>query len=276
MTRFVHPIPGYSPRGSYGNRPGFWENGKWIPPMFHEGEDFSAPAGTPIRAAHDGRVVSSYHDVTGGWMVTIQSHDGVYRSRYLHMQAKSPVAVGQNVKAGQIIGRVGSTGLWTTGPHLHYEVWKNGRVVDPKPYLNRSTSTGKGYKIMAHRLFKDRRARSIRPGQRLWLGKGSAKTDVAPSVGQNMFIVHAGVKGLKPGDSIEIKMAWVNRNGKGTYSWHYKHRAVVSRDGVVRINVPFTRSVVRGTFVYVSIWAAGNNQATGTVEWLDCDNLLLG
>jgi murein DD-endopeptidase MepM/ murein hydrolase activator NlpD len=104
-----HPVLGYS--------------------RMHQGVDFAAPTGTPILASAAGTVVMA------GWgggygNVVILDHGKGMRTRYAHM-SKVGVRNGQRVAQGQLIGRVGSTGL-STGPHLHYEVWQNGRPVNPR------------------------------------------------------------------------------------------------------------------------------------------------
>jgi len=96
----------------------------------HKGVDFRASTGTPIPAAGAGRVVARGFNRGHGNYVKIR-HNGSYETLYAHMSkfAKG-VVVGTNVRQGQIIGYVGSTGL-STGPHLHYEVIKNGTHVNP-------------------------------------------------------------------------------------------------------------------------------------------------
>jgi murein DD-endopeptidase MepM/ murein hydrolase activator NlpD len=94
----------------------------------HAGIDFSAPQGTPIFATGNGKVVNALFDKTSGNMITID-HGYGYRTKYLHM-SKFAVKNGQNVKRGDIIGYVGNTGL-SKAPHVHYEVWKDNKHVNP-------------------------------------------------------------------------------------------------------------------------------------------------
>jgi murein DD-endopeptidase MepM/ murein hydrolase activator NlpD len=94
----------------------------------HRGIDYSAPTGTPIYAAGDGRIVQSSSSSSNGNFVVIE-HNGTYSTKYLHMQ-KRAVTSGQRVKQGQVIGYVGSTG-YATGPHLHYEFLVNGVHTNP-------------------------------------------------------------------------------------------------------------------------------------------------
>ena len=95
---------------------------------FHAGLDLAAAAGTPIVAAADGRVVSAGWAGGYGRAVAIV-HAGGIETKYGHMSRIAAFA-GELVHRGQVIGYVGSSGL-STGPHLHYEVLKNGRPVNP-------------------------------------------------------------------------------------------------------------------------------------------------
>ncbi|HPS57785.1 MAG TPA: M23 family metallopeptidase [Spirochaetota bacterium] len=99
---------------------------------FHNGIDIASPYGTFIGASRDGRVAST------GWMgaygkAVMIEHDNGYRTLYGHMSAIC-VKPGQQVKAGKLIGKVGSTGL-STGPHLHFTLWHDGRLLNPMDVL---------------------------------------------------------------------------------------------------------------------------------------------
>ncbi len=95
----------------------------------HRAIDYAAALGTPIRTVGDGVVTSAGWSRAGyGNLVTIR-HNSTYSTNYGHM-SKILVKVGQAVKQGQTIGKVGSTGL-STGPHLHYEIVKNGTKINP-------------------------------------------------------------------------------------------------------------------------------------------------
>ena len=95
----------------------------------HKGTDFAAPTGTPIMATADGKVIKSSYTRGNGYYVKIQ-HNNKYATQYLHMQKKGRVKQGQYVKQGEVIGRIGMTGN-TSGPHVCYRFWKNGKQVDP-------------------------------------------------------------------------------------------------------------------------------------------------
>lgn len=104
--------------------------GKWA---MHNGIDLSSPQGTPIYASRSGTVTIAKYSSTGGNYVTINHGDG-YSSSYLHM-THYVVKVGDYVKAGQLIGYVGSTGR-STGPHLHFGISYKGTYVNPADYIN--------------------------------------------------------------------------------------------------------------------------------------------
>ena len=96
----------------------------------HKGVDYAAPRGTPIKAAGDGRITLAGRHGGYGNAVIIQ-HGQRYRTLYAHMNGFAKgIRSGSNVKQGQIIGYIGTTGL-STGPHLHYEFQVNGVHVDP-------------------------------------------------------------------------------------------------------------------------------------------------
>ena len=99
----------------------------------HNGIDFRGPTGTPIYATADGVVVTAQHSGGYGKHVVID-HGYTYETMYAHL-SEIDVQVGDHVKRGTLIGALGSTGR-STGPHLHYEVHRNGQPVNPRYYLN--------------------------------------------------------------------------------------------------------------------------------------------
>ena len=120
------PVPGARISSKYGMRkhPILGYN------KMHKGMDFAAPTGTPIYAAGDGRV--DFVGRRGGYGKYIRlRHNGTYSTAYAHLHKYARgMKKGRKVKQGQVIGYVGSTGR-STGPHLHYEILKNGKQVNP-------------------------------------------------------------------------------------------------------------------------------------------------
>lgn len=114
---------------SFGKR----EHPKYGYEEIHTGIDISVPSGTEIRATADGIVVFSKYQGRSGNVVMIK-HGYGFTTVYAHNK-QNLVNVGQEVKRGDIIAISGNTGS-TTGPHLHYEVWKNNSPVNPLSYLN--------------------------------------------------------------------------------------------------------------------------------------------
>jgi murein DD-endopeptidase MepM/ murein hydrolase activator NlpD len=98
----------------------------------HKGVDLGAPVGTPIHATADGTVSRAEWFSSYGLYVSLE-HGGNIETRYGHM-SRLNVAAGQQVRKGDVIGFVGSTGR-STGPHLHYEVRIAGAAVNPVPYM---------------------------------------------------------------------------------------------------------------------------------------------
>jgi murein DD-endopeptidase MepM/ murein hydrolase activator NlpD len=103
--------------------------------LMHEGIDLANNMWTPIHAAADGQVLESGISAGFGNVVKIShnTHEGEYITVYAHMQ-KSAVVQGQAVKRGDVVGYMGSTGR-STGTHLHYEVHRNGRPVNPMEFI---------------------------------------------------------------------------------------------------------------------------------------------
>jgi murein DD-endopeptidase MepM/ murein hydrolase activator NlpD len=99
----------------------------------HEGIDISCPLGTPIKASGSGKVVYSGNAVRGYGNLIILRHSEELVTVYAHNDVNL-VEEGMWVEEGQRIARVGQTGR-ASGPHLHFEVRKNNKPVDPRPYL---------------------------------------------------------------------------------------------------------------------------------------------
>jgi len=106
--------------------------------MMHTGMDFSANTGTPIYATGDGTVAKAEFNSGGYGRMVVIDHGFDYQTLYGHMHTIS-VLPGNEVKRGDVIGTVGNTGR-SAGPHLHYEVHKNGRYVNPINYFYKDLS----------------------------------------------------------------------------------------------------------------------------------------
>jgi murein DD-endopeptidase MepM/ murein hydrolase activator NlpD len=123
--KWVKPVLNYGMSAGYGQASYLWSS-------VHTGQDFTAPTGTPIRAVGDGRIISAGWDGSYGQKIVVLHANGT-ETWYAHMS--SFVRTGGTVKAGDVIGRVGSTGN-ATGPHLHFEVRPGGAgPVEPMSWL---------------------------------------------------------------------------------------------------------------------------------------------
>jgi len=126
-TPSTMPIEGWFSHG-FGWRKDPWTGKR----RFHRGIDIVADTGTPIRAPGDGVVSRTARVSDYGKTIDI-SHGSGYVTRYAHL-SEVLVKTGQRIERGDLIGRVGSTGR-STGAHLHYEVFRDGRRVNPWKYL---------------------------------------------------------------------------------------------------------------------------------------------
>lgn len=99
----------------------------------HYGVDIAAKDGAPVKAVLDGKVISADYTLETGYVIEVQHKDNLI-SIYKHnsLLLKKP---GTFVKTGEVIALVGSTGELSTGPHLHFELWQDGRSLNPKDYI---------------------------------------------------------------------------------------------------------------------------------------------
>ena len=105
---------------------------------FHKGVDITAPTGTDVRTTADGVVVQAEMVSGGGYgRLIVVDHGGGMQTYYAHL-SKIRVRAGQDVRAGEVIGNVGTSGR-VTAPHLHYEVRMGGAPINPYKYLANST-----------------------------------------------------------------------------------------------------------------------------------------
>lgn len=128
------PLPGHNKSGNVGPR---------IHPIYghnscHTGIDIGAPSGSPVKAAGSGSVATITNGGPYGLAVMLVHSDGL-TTFYAHLSATS-VSIGQQVNAGDEVGKVGSTG-WSTGPHLHFETRLNGTPYDPMGWFGGSRVT---------------------------------------------------------------------------------------------------------------------------------------
>ncbi|NNM54556.1 MAG: M23 family metallopeptidase [Spirochaetales bacterium] len=127
-TLFRFPLPHAILTSPFGMRPNPF-TGK---PDFHAGVDLAAPIGTDVFAAQDGTVADlGYNPILGNHIIL--KHAGGWETVYAHL-SRILVFLNETVRSGTIIGKVGSTGE-STGPHLHFEIKKNGIPVNPLPLL---------------------------------------------------------------------------------------------------------------------------------------------
>lgn len=129
----------------------------------HSGVDFGAPYGSPIYAVSDGVIAYAAHK--GGYGNFVQvNHGGGLATGYGHM-SRFAVRPGARVRQGQIIGYVGSSGM-STGPHLHYELYRGGKAINPLSlkFMQRAQLSGAD---LANFRAKLNRLRSVKPGSAL-------------------------------------------------------------------------------------------------------------
>lgn len=126
-TPSIWPVAGWL-TSSYGTRNDPFNDEK----SFHPGLDISADYGTPVLATADGTVLSAGLNGAYGNMVVIDHGFGI-TTKYGHL-SRIAVMGDQRIKRGDVLGYVGSTGR-STGPHLHYEIWMNGRLTNPMTLL---------------------------------------------------------------------------------------------------------------------------------------------
>ncbi len=138
----LNAVPSRSPvrnsyiTSSFGYRADPFGRGRQL----HKGIDFDARVGDPVLAVADG--VVSFSDTRNGYGKTVEiDHGNGYVTRYAH-NSRLTVKVGDLVRVGREVAKAGSTGR-STGAHVHFEVWENGRVVNPRKFLTDATPVGR-------------------------------------------------------------------------------------------------------------------------------------
>lgn len=130
ITRATWKMP---VRGRLSDKYGWRKHPVYRKRLFHAGIDIAAPKGTPVAAVQNGKVIYAGRRAGYGNLVIV-SHANGFSTRYAHCSSIL-VKKGQNVRAGQLVAKVGATGV-ATGNHLHFEVRKNGKTQNPLTYLN--------------------------------------------------------------------------------------------------------------------------------------------
>ncbi len=131
------PVPGYTGISSFYGMREHPITGEY---KLHSGVDIGAPYGTPIVAVDDGIVIKAEEDKIYGKMVEIKHSNGL-NTIYAH-GLQIIAKVGQNVKRGEEVLKVGNTG-YTTGAHVHFEIRKDGEPISPLSYITRTKMWGK-------------------------------------------------------------------------------------------------------------------------------------
>ncbi|RWK52299.1 M23 family metallopeptidase [Mesorhizobium sp.] len=148
----------------------------------HKGVDWAAPLGTPIAAAFDGEIVFQGDGSGYGNLVKISHGDGS-ETRYAHMQKFADKAgVGTKVKAGDVIGYIGTTGL-STGPHLHFELYRNGQAIDPLGTVTAIATDASAVETLTERIVQ------VESG-----GKARAKNPLSSATGAGQFITKTWIR----------------------------------------------------------------------------------
>lgn len=140
---FANPVAGGTISSKFGPRDTFATSNGASSSRWHKSIDIAAPAGTAIKSVQDGKVTANGWVDGYGWTIEV-THANGYVSMYHHMQNSSSVAVGTEVKQGQTIGSVGSTGN-STGPHLDLTITKDGTPVDPASLIGDYKNAKTGY-----------------------------------------------------------------------------------------------------------------------------------
>ena len=140
---FANPVEGGTISSKFGPRDTFSTSNGASSSRWHKSIDIAAPAGTAIKSVQGGKVTANGWVSGYGWTIEV-THDNGYVSMYHHMLNQSSVAVGTEVKQGQTIGNVGSTGN-STGPHLDLTITKDGTPVDPASLIGDYKNAKTGY-----------------------------------------------------------------------------------------------------------------------------------
>ena len=187
---FANPVEGGTISSKFGPRDTFSTSNGASSSRWHKSIDIAAPAGTAIKSVQGGKVTANGWVSGYGWTIEV-THDNGYKSMYHHMQNQSSVAVGTEVKQGQTIGNVGSTGN-STGPHLDLTITKDGTPVDPASLIGDYKSAKTGYVYEGSPVYTQL---SSAAGKKSSSG-GSRKSGGSSSGGLKQLRGLSGLKGL--------------------------------------------------------------------------------
>lgn len=187
---FANPVEGGTISSKFGPRDTFSTSNGASSSRWHKSIDIAAPAGTAIKSVQGGKVTANGWVSGYGWTIEV-THDNGYKSMYHHMQNQSSVAVGTEVKQGQTIGNVGSTGN-STGPHLDLTITKDGTPVDPASLIGDYKNAKTGYVYEGSPVYTQL---SSAAGKKSSSG-GSRKSGGSSSGGLKQLKGLSGLKGL--------------------------------------------------------------------------------
>ena len=187
---FANPVEGGTISSKFGPRDTFSTSNGASSSRWHKSIDIAAPAGTAIKSVQGGKVTANGWVSGYGWTIEV-THDNGYVSMYHHMQNQSSVAVGTEVKQGQTIGNVGSTGN-STGPHLDLTITKDGTPVDPASLIGDYKNAKTGYVYEGSPVYTQL---SSAAGKKSSSG-GSRKSGGSSSGGLKQLKGLSGLKGL--------------------------------------------------------------------------------
>ena len=187
---FANPVEGGTISSKFGPRDTFATSNGASSSRWHKSIDIAAPAGTAIKSVQGGKVTANGWVSGYGWTIEV-THDNGYVSMYHHMQNQSSVAVGTEVKQGQTIGNVGSTGN-STGPHLDLTITKDGTPVDPASLIGDYKNAKTGYVYEGSPVYTQL---SSAAGKKSSSG-GSRKSGGSSSGGLKQLKGLSGLKGL--------------------------------------------------------------------------------
>jgi hypothetical protein len=135
QSRDQSPMPGVKSGSGFGPRKAPTLGDRIVGSTDHQGVDFPVPIGTPVYAPNKAMVLDVTRTPFGGLTIVLGNKKGEITHKFLHLD-KSLVKQDDIVQKGQEIAKSGKSGAWSTGAHLHWEKWVDGKPVNPKDYVN--------------------------------------------------------------------------------------------------------------------------------------------